>query len=445
VDIEKLAALTALDFYVVAALALLATVMWLRRRFVGVLLRFVPVCLALGGTAGAWGLYRVGEDLNWDTPGSAGILLVVIALGAAVIIAIGGWIAVAFQIRRLRKPRPPRSPARTTTFNNIRVAFSIVFVVWALFSVYRYVRTQWPSHYAPVVQLVYSHDGDFLYSLDESGVLKKWSTEHRFEADRWKLPREDALTQMLVGSDGRVLLTLQGEQLSSWSLGESGEAARGTSIGGVRAIVPVGDVDFWLLEGNALSLRTNGDITASKATITLPFEALTLSAFTDYKAVVGASDGGLRFYVMGPVGITEIDVATPPLDVYPKIVRADRGGRFLVVSDGETKMAVLDLQTLRHGTIPESLFADRFEITGAGKLLLAEVAVTKYDLASASTEPFFNHGGNAMLAVSPRDDVVAIADRRQIYVRIDTQGLASPELWLNGKVEIPELIARLRR
>jgi hypothetical protein len=30
-------------------------------------------------------------------------------------------------------------------------------------------------------------------------------------------------------------------------------------------------------------------------------------------------------------------------------------------------------------------------------------------------------------------------------MRIDTQGLASPELWLNGKVEIPVLIAALRR
>jgi hypothetical protein len=436
-------ALTALDFYVVAALALLATGMWVGRRF-GVLLRFVPVCLALGGTAAAWALYRYGEDINWDTPGSAGILVIVIALGVAVIMAISGWIAVVFQIRRLRKPGPPRSSARSAMFNSIRVAFSILFVVWALWSTCRHVRAQWPSHDERVVQLAYSQDGDFLYSLDESGVLKKWSTEHRFEADRWELPSEDAITQMLVGSGGRVLLTLQGEELSSWSLGESGEATRVASIVGVRAVVPVGDVDLWLLEGNALSLRTNGDVTASKSTITLPFEALTLSAFTDYKVVAGASDGSLRFYVMAPAGIAELDVATPPLDVYPRSIRVDRGGRFLVVSDGETQMAVLDLQTLRYGAIPKSLFTDRFEITGAGKLLLAEVAVTKYDLASASTEPFFNHGGNALLAVSPRDESVAIADRRQIYMRIDTQGLASPELRLNGKVEIPVLIAALR-
>jgi hypothetical protein len=107
-------------------------------------------------------------------------------------------------------------------------------------------------------------------------------------------------------------------------------------------------------------------------------------------------------------------------------------------------MAVLDLQTLRGGAVPESLVTDRFEISGAGKLLLAEVAVTKYDLASASTEPFFNRGGAAMLAVSPRADDVAIADRRQIYLRADTESYASPE-WLNGNVEIPVLIAALRR
>jgi hypothetical protein len=295
------------------------------------------------------------------------------------------------------------------------------------------------------VQLAYSSDGDFLYSLDESGVVKKWSTEHQFEADRWQLPSQDAITQIFVGNLGRVLLTLRGEELTSWSLGESPEATRIASVGGVRAIVPVGEVDFWLLEANALSLRTNADITTSKATNALPFEALSLSAYTDYKVVVGTSDGGLRFYVTGPAGITQSDVATPPLDVYPRRVRADRGGRFLVVSDGEAKMAVLDLQTLRVGAIPEALFTDRFEISGAGKLLLAEVAVTKYDLASASTEPFFNHGGAAMLAVSPRDDVVAIADRRQIYVRADSQSYASPELWLNGRVEVPVLLAALRR
>jgi len=137
------AGLTSADLSVGLTLLLLAVLMWFGRRIVGVLLRFLPVVMAPLCTALAYLLYRLGESMSWDSPGSPAIIVVVILLACAIFLALAGWIALIAQIRGLRKPRT-ESPQEKRQANDLRVGTAIVIVVLLLFSAYRSYR----AHYA---------------------------------------------------------------------------------------------------------------------------------------------------------------------------------------------------------------------------------------------------------------------------------------------------------
>jgi hypothetical protein len=130
--------------------------------------------------------------------------------------------------------------------------------------------------------------------------------------------------------------------------------------------------------------------------------------------------------------------ATPPLGITPRQVRADRTCTHVVVADADQKMVVLDLQNARRDAVAQYWLPAKFEISNAGELLLGQVGITGYALATRATEPIFNHGGAiAALAISPRADDFAIANQREIWLRTDSRHYAAPEVWLNGRAELP--------
>jgi hypothetical protein len=437
-DLGALAAITIVDVYVVGALAALALAMWIARRYVGWLLHLVPAALAAVGTVTAYGAWQLGEQLNWDTPGSPGILVVFFALGGGVVVGLAGWIALALQVRRWRRPRRRPSATRLRENNAIRVAVAIVLVVGGLFSAYRYYRSHRSSHEANVVQLAYSPDGAFLYSLDESGVLKKWNARHHFEARRWRLPDSEGVAAMLVSGDGATLVALHGSVLRSWSLSASPDAVAGAALVGVVAVAPLDGAELVAVRAHEVSRRAYADIATPKAAKALDAGALSASPCGERKLVVGSDDSKLHFYVVSS-GLDEVVApALPTLQTVPRQIRGDRAGRFVVVSDGDKKMVVLDLQNLREDSVAQYWLPAKFEVSGAGELLLARGEITGYELATRTTEPIFNHGGTiTALAVSPRADDFAIANRHEIWLRADSRDYSVPEVWLNGRAELP--------
>ena len=73
------------------------------------------------------------SNISWDTPGSAGILIVYFALGGGIACGIAGWIAFAFQIRRwYRRGMRPSSPLPADD-QRLRVALAIAVIVGSLF------------------------------------------------------------------------------------------------------------------------------------------------------------------------------------------------------------------------------------------------------------------------------------------------------------------------
>lgn len=437
-DLGSLAAITIVDVYVVSALAAFSLALWVARRYIGWLLKLVPGAIAVLGTLITYAAWQVGESISWETPGSPGILIVYFALGGGMACAIAGWIAFSIQITRwYQRGMRPSSPLPADD-QRVRIALVIALVVGSLFSAYRYYRSHQSSHEADVVRLEYSPTGSFLYSLDAAGTLKKWNVRYRYEARRWRLPGADGVSALLPSEDGRTLVALRGTEAKSWTLTDAEEASQSGTLPGVVAVAPVDGSRFVAVGTHELSLRTYADVSRAERTGSLTVAALSGSSCGDRKVVVGTEDSKLHFYAVTS-GLDELVAPPlPPLDLAPRQIRADRTCTHVVVTDGDKKMVVVDLQTARRDAVAQYWLPAKFEVSNAGELLLGQAGITGYEIATRATEPIFNHGGAiAALAISPRGDDFAIANRRDIWLRADSRHYAAPEVWLNGRAELP--------
>jgi hypothetical protein len=437
-DLGSLAAITIVDVYVVSALAAFSLALWVARRYIGWLLKLVPGAIAILGTLITYGAWELGESVSWDTPGSPGLLIVYFALGGGMACAIAGWIAFAIQITRwYRRGMRPSSPLPADD-QRVRIALVIAIIVGSLFSAYRYYRSHQSSHQADVARLEYSPNGAFLYSLDTSGTLKKWNVRYRYEARRWRLPGADGASTLLPSGDGRTLVALHGNEIKSWTLADSPEASQSATLPDVVAAAPVDGARFVAVGSHDVSLREYADMSRGDSTSTLKPAALSAAACGDRKVVVGTDDSKLHFFAVTSTLDELVTPKIPKLEMTPRQVRADRTCTHIVVADGEKKMVVIDLQNARRDAVAQYWLPAKFEVSNAGELLLGQVGITGYEIATRATEPIFNHGGAiSALAISPRGDEFAIANRREIWLRADSRHYAAPEVWLNGRAELP--------
>jgi len=437
-DLGSLAAITLVDLYVVSALAAFSLALWVARRYIGWLLKFVPVGVAMVGTLITYGAWHFGEQIGWDTPGSPGILIVYFALGGGMACGIAGWIALWIQgARWYRRGMRPSSPLPADD-QRVRVAIAIALVVGSLFSAYRYYRSHQSSHQADVVRLAYSPNGAFLYSLDAGGTLKKWNVRYQYEARRWQLPGADGVSALLPSGDGKTLVALRGNVAKSWALTDSQDALESAALPDVVAAAPVDGTRFVAVGTHDVSLRVYADVSREERTSPLTRAALSASPCGERKVVVGTDDSKLHFYAVTSALDELVTPPMPPLDLMPRQIRADRTCTHVVIADGDKKMVVIDLQNARRDAVAQYWLPAKFEVSNAGELLLGQVGITGYEIDTRATEPLFNHGGEiAALAISPRADDFAIANRREIWLRTDSRHYAAPEVWLNGRAELP--------
>jgi len=437
-DLGSLASITIVDVYVVSALGAFSLALWVVRRYIGWLLKLVPGAIAMLGTLITYGAWQVGESAGWDTPGSPGILIVYFALGGGMASAAAGWIAFSIQVSRwYRRGMRPSSPPPADD-QRVRVALLIALVVGSLLSAYRYFRSHQSSHQADVARLEYSPNGAFLYSLDTSAMLKKWNVRYRYEARRWRVPGAEGVSALLPSGDGKTLVALHGSELRSWTLADSQEATKSSTLPDIVAAAPVDGSLFVAVAAHDVSLRAYADVSRVDRTSSLKAGALSASPCGDRKVVVGTDDSKLHFYAVTSSLDELVTPYTPPLEVTPRQIRADRTCTHIVVADGDKKMVVIDLLNARRDAVAQYWLPAKFEISNAGELLLGQAGITGYEIATRATEPIFNHGGAiSALAISPRGDDFAIANRREIWLRTDSRHYTAPEVWLNGRAELP--------
>jgi hypothetical protein len=272
-----------------------------------------------------------------------------------------------------------------------------------------------------------------------SGTLKKWNVRYRYEARRWLVPGAEGVSALLPSGDGKTLVALRGNEAKSWTLTDAGDALESSTAPDVVAAAPVDGTRFVVVGTHDVSLREYADVSRAERTSSLAGAALSASPCGERKVVVGTDDSKLHFYAVTS-GLDElVTPPMPPLDVTPRQIRADRTCTHLVVADGDKKMVVIDLQSSRRDAIAQYWLPAKFDISNAGELLLGQVGITGYEIATRATGPIFDHGGSiAAIAVSPRGDDFAIANRREIWLRADSRHYAAPEVWLNGRAELPE-------
>jgi hypothetical protein len=216
------------------------------------------------------------------------------------------------------------------------------------------------------------------------------------------------------------------------------EAVAGSSLPDVVAVVPIDGTELVAVRTHEVTLRAYADIATPKAALALDAAALSAAPCGDRKVVVGSDDSRLHFYAVTSALDEVVAPEMTPLRWEPRQIRADRSGSFVVVSDGDKNMVVLDLQGKRADAVAQYWLPARFEVSGAGELLLAQVGITGYELATRTTEPIFDHGGSVTaLAISPRADDFAIANRREIWLRADSRDYSAAEVRLNGRAELP--------
>jgi hypothetical protein len=377
--------------------------------------------------------------MNWDSPGSPAILVVVAALAGAVLMSVTAWITLAVQVARWRRPRATTSPEAAATANSLRVAAAILIIVGALFSAYRSYRSHRPSHEAVVQQMCFAPDGGTLYSLDRSGVLKRWDVRYGFQARAWTLEDALAASHITLSGDGHALLVLAGDELSAWSLDGGRDARRIARATGVLGVEALDGVDVIVLTADTLSIRSYSDLLTAKATAALSSAALSLSTYAEQGIVVGTAGPALAYYrvTSNPPGL--VRGAETPLDFAPRRIRMDRSGRYVVASDPGVALIVLDAQALTSDSITGYFEPVLFEISAQAQLLLAQVNdVRGYDLAQKSSLPLYNHGGTiTALAASPTSDLFAVANEENIWLHDNSRAYAGVERWLNGRVELP--------
>jgi hypothetical protein len=288
------------------------------------------------------------------------------------------------------------------------------------------------------VRLAYSPDGAFLYSLDANATLKKWNVRYQYEARRWRLPGADGVSALLPSGDGKTLVALRGKELKSWALTDAEDASAAAALPDVVAAAPVDGTRFVAVGTHDVSLRQYADVSRGDRANLLAGAALSASACGERKIIVGTDDSKMHFYAVTSALDEIVTPPMPPLEVTPRQIRADRSCTHVVVTDGDKKMVVLDLQNARRDPVAQYWLPAKFEISNAGELLLGQVGITGYEIATRATGPIFDHGGAiGALAISPRADEFAIANRREIWLRADSRHYAAPEVRLNGRAELP--------
>jgi hypothetical protein len=433
-----LAALTPADLCVALGLILLAVTMWALRGAVGFVLSLLPLLASVLAPVCAWGLYRLGESMSWDSPGSPAILVVIGALGGAVLMSLAAWITLALQLMRRRRPRAPRSREGAAGGNAVRVAGAILATVWLLSYAYLDYRAHRPSHEAIVQQMYFAPDGEALYSLDRSGVLKRWNLRDVFQAQAWSLTGAGAASDLALSGDGRALLVLAGDELSAWSLDDGSAARRLSRINGVLGVEALGGDHIAVLMSEMLSIRDYSDLRVAKATAPLRSTALTLCGYAGQGIVVGTTAPALEYYRAGSNPRTLERSGETSLDLVPRQLRSDRSGRYVVVYDPGAGMVVVDAQALVRDPISGYFEPILFEVSQQAQLLIAQVNdVRGYDLAQKSSQPLYNHGGTIeALAASPTSDAFAVANGQNIWIHSNSRAYAGAERWLNGRVEL---------
>ncbi len=348
--------------------------LWLRA-----LGRVLAGLLALGFTAAAVLLYRVGHAAHWTGDGP-GMLVVMLLIPVAAFCALAAWFAALW---------PSRS-GRTGSSPWIAIGMILVGGLGFAKGARDYQLEQRHAHDAPVLALQFVDGGALLVACDGGGTLTRWRVTDRELLDRSTLAELAGARQVLIARDGRFVVALVEGAARIVPLGADGPAVR--TLPGVT--------DAALLSGDDLALAVGNDVriidlsAPERPREVRSFPARVTALAADAKGGVYAAREDRALVALGLHG--EPDRAFAALPGAARRLAASPGGAWLVALDAEGRPTIVDARSggLRQPDAWIRMHALAFPSERQLVFTTAEgdPSALALSLEDLRTEPWFNHG-----------------------------------------------------
>lgn len=391
------------DIIFFGVLIAVSAAMWFARSFMLVIGKFLPIAIAaLGTLATAFFLY-FGQSIHWRTPDSPGLLLIFLFLFISIVVAAGGWLFFAFQVRhgRFKSLQPKKN-------DTYKVVIAIV-VLWCLVgSAYEFYRTHVSSHGANVIALSFSNQSRFLFSLDRNGHLKKWNLRTRSQAAEWQI-NSGPVAKLFAREDASSVFVLSSGQFTEYSLND--RIASPIQHGAYLDAAELGAGEVALLTGSELQIF-NPETEQTKFKFSLP-NAKVLTSVTPGALIILTADQSRRIY---EIKADDLRFKQSPdwleqkaLEVTASNINPTFATLVTVWSDILVQSSTPNLQGFR---APENL-----------------------------PFPLFNHSRTigALLASHESGGPLAFGIGPEVYIKYEPRYDPKDELWLVGNIQLPDL------
>jgi len=292
-----------------------------------VLGRLLTAGAAVGLTALALALYRLGDSQGWTGDGP-GMLVVMLLIPLAGLLALVAWAAVVAQWTLRREGIPAALPLGLLA---VGLAGSVHGAVEAA-------RDARPSHAAPVVALAFGDAGALLVSLDEAGTLKAWDVAARRVRSERREPALAGARELLLTPDGVTAVALGPRGATRLRLDDP--AAPAATLLGVEhaALLPGGRLAW--AAGAELRIDALAAPDPQRAGVALGAPITALAADRQGALAMALADG--RIVVRGPDG--EPGRPLGALDAPATRLAFSPGGAWLAAIDAEGRASVVDLR-----------------------------------------------------------------------------------------------------
>jgi hypothetical protein len=156
--------------------------------------------IAIAGTAGAIGLFWLGQKNHWTSDGP-GMLFVMIALGLCALAAVVGWIFVFGIASTRRAPVDALPDVPSDTKRALRLAgFALLAIVAIGQAITAFAGRGRAAHAAPVVAVSFAGGSSRLVTADAAGTVVDWDLHLRREDRRQAIPELAGTTELFVDS-----------------------------------------------------------------------------------------------------------------------------------------------------------------------------------------------------------------------------------------------------
>jgi len=162
-----------------------------------ILAGFAALAVAIAATAGAIGLFWLGQKSHWSSDGP-GALFIMIGLGLCAVAAVVGW-KIVFGVAAGGGAPVDATPSAPEGVQRVlrRAGFALLAIAVVGQAATAFLGRGRTAHGAPVVAVSFTGKAS-LVSVDAAGTLVDWDLHSKRETRRWTIPEIAGATELFV-------------------------------------------------------------------------------------------------------------------------------------------------------------------------------------------------------------------------------------------------------